>query len=321
MERIRFGAFYPGQRGGIAPGEFARRAEDLGFDSVWAGEAPTNRGPIYDAFTTLCFLAATTSRIAIGADVLLLPLHHPSWVAKQFGTLDVISGGRSILGVGVGGQYAKQFEAFGVQVHERGRRTDEGIEAIKALWTQSPASYSGRHYTFEGIEMEPRPVQQPHPPIWVGGRPGGTEQGPGGKPRFKSKTAAMDRAAKYADGWDPFYMTPEMYRDSVSYIRRSAAKLGRDVSSIEWALTTHWLIRDSYDDALEQAAKRLRYGRDLAERVGRYDILGSPADIIKRLEQYVDAGVRHFICNWSCPPEEAAAHIETIARDVIPAFR
>ncbi len=321
MERIRFGAFYSGARSGVSPGEFARRAEDLGFDSVWAGEAPTNRGPVYDTFTTLCFAAAATSRVAIGSDLLLLPLHHPSWVAKQFGSLDAISDGRAILGVGVGGQYAKQFEAFGVRVQERGRRTDEGIEAIKALWTKSPASYNGRYYSFEGIEMEPLPTRKPHPPIWVGGRPGGIETGPGGKQRFKSKTAAMERAAKYADGWDPFYMTPEMYRESVDFIGGRAAELGRDASKMEWALTTHWLIRDSYDEALDQAAGRLRYGRDIAERVGRYDILGSPAEIVKRLEQYVDAGVRHFICNWSCAPEEVAAHVETIASEVMPSFR
>ena len=321
MQAIKFGAFYMRSGALPNPGEFARRLEDLGFDGFWTGESPTNRGPSFDTFTTLCFAAAATSRITVGPDVLLLPLHHPAWVAKQFGTLDVLSGGRLVLAVGVGGEYAKQFEAFGIPVNQRGRRTDEGIEVIKNLWTEAESSYDGRYFQYHGITMEPKPVQQPHPPIWVGGRPGGMETGPDGKPRFKSKTGAMLRAAKYADGWDPYYMTPEMYRESVAQIKQFAQELGRDISGMQWALTTFWQMRDTYDEALEVAAGKARYGRDLSSRVSRYDILGNPRDVIKRLETYIDAGVRYFICNWSCAPEEVLTHVETIGKEVIPHFR
>ena len=253
--------------------------------------------------------------------MLLLPLHHPGWVAKQFGTLDVLSNGRAILGVGVGGEFPKQFEGFGIPLPERGRRTDEGIEIIRSLWTEQESSYDSPRFRFEGITMEPKPVQRPHPPIWVGGRPGGIETGPDGKPRFKSTTGAIQRAAKYADAWDPYYMTPEMYRESVTAIRAHAAEIGRDISGMEWALTTFWLMRDSYDEALEAAAGKLRYGRDLSARVARYDILGSPADVIRRLETFIDAGVRYFICNWSCDPSEVPRHLELIGNEVIPHFR
>ncbi|MYB41650.1 MAG: LLM class flavin-dependent oxidoreductase [Chloroflexi bacterium] len=318
--RIGFGAFYS-HRSGLTPGEFARRLEDLGFDGFWAGETPTNRDPSYDSFTTLCFAAAATSRITVGSDVLLLPLHHPGWVAKQFGTLDVLSNGRAILGVGVGGEFPKQFEGFGIPLNERGRRTDEGIEIIRSLWTEDESGYDSPRFRFEGITMEPKPVQQPHPPIWVGGRPGGIETGPDGEPRFKSTTGAIQRAAKYADAWDPYYMTPEMYRESVTAIRAHASEIGRDISGMEWALTTFWLMRDSYDEALEAAAGKLRYGRDLSARVARYDILGSPTDVIRRLETFIDAGVRYFICNWSCDPSEVPRHLELIGSEVIPHFR
>ena len=169
--------------------------------------------------------------------------------------------------------------------------------------------------------MEPKPVQQPHPPIWVGGRPGGVETGPDGNPRFKSTTGAIQRAAKYADAWDPYYMTPEMYRESVTQIRAHADEIGRDISDMGWALTTFWQMRDSYDEALETAAGKLRYGRDLSARISRYDILGSPADVIRRLETFIDAGVRYFICNWSCDPSEVPRHLELIGNEVIPHFR
>lgn len=320
MDRIGFGAFYS-RNSGLTPGEFAQKIEGLGFDGFFAGETPTNRGPSDDTFTTLCFAAAATSRITVAPDVLLLPLHHPHWVAKQFGTLDRLSGGRAFLAVGAAGEYAKQFEAVGVPVSERGRRTDEGIDVIRALWTGEEASYDGRIFQFEGIKMEPAPQQKPHPPIWVGGRPGGTEVGPDGQLRKKSATGAVRRAAERGDGWDPYYMTPEMYRDSVAQIREHAAEIGRDISQMQWALTTFWLMRDSYAEALEAAKAKLRYGRDMSERIERYDILGNPSDVIRRLETFIDAGVRYFICNWSCEPQEVPRHVEWIAKEVIPHFR
>ena len=323
MDRIQFGAFY--SRGcGIGPGEFAKKAEDLGFDGFFASETPTNRGPSDDTFTTLAYAAAATTRITVAPDVLLLPLHHPHWVAKQFGTLDRFSNGRAFLAVGAAGEYAKQFEALGMPVSERGKRTNEGIDIIRKFWTEDEVSYHGDIFNFDGIQMEPRPPARPgrpHPPIWVGGRPGGTEVGPDGNLRKKSATGAIKRAAERGDGWDPYYMTPDMYRDSVEQIRDHAASIGRDLTNYEWALTTFWLMRPSYDEALEAAKKKLRYGRDMSERIEKYDILGNPDDIEKRLQSFIDAGVRYFICNWSCEPDEVLQHIEWIAKEVMPRFK
>src|SRR5262249_48768237 len=137
LETIGFGAFYV-EGCGVTPGEFAARLETLGFDAFFVGESPTMRGPLLDLFTVLAYAAAATSTLKVGSDVLLLPLHHPAWVAKQFGTLDVLSNGRTILGVGVGGDGAgmgpKQFAGFQVPLSERGKRTDEGLEIIRSLW-------------------------------------------------------------------------------------------------------------------------------------------------------------------------------------------
>ena len=170
MAKVDFGIFgtramRDGESGKLMA--FTRRVEELGFDGFWSGESPTNREPSLDNFATMCYAAAATNRITIGSNVTLLPLHHPSWIAKQWGTLDTFSNGRSIITIGPGGEYPKQFDAFSQKVEERGKRTDECIEVMKNLWTEPVSNYNGRFYQFEGIVMEPKPLTKPHPPIWV----------------------------------------------------------------------------------------------------------------------------------------------------------
>ncbi len=273
-----------------------------------------------DTFTTLCFAAAATSRITVGSNVILLPLHHPAWVAMRWGTLDVLSKGRSILGIGAGGEYPKQFEAFGVRVENRGKQTDECLEVIKNLWTEPVSNYKGRFFQFDGITMG-KPFNKPHPPIWVGGRPGGIELDSQGKPRYKSKTGAMKRAAKYGDAWCPYYMTVETYRDSRDQVKSYAKEIGRDISKMVWALYTHIWIRDSYEEALRAAAGKMRYGRDLAKKIEGYDILGTPKDIIPRIEKYAEAGVDHLILNVHAPPGQVYNHLKVLAEEIVPHFQ
>ena len=325
MAQVKFGAFYVKEMG-LTPGQFAQQLERLGFDAFFTGESPTMRGPSYDQFTVLNWAAAATDALRVGSDVLLMPLHHPAWVAKQFGTLDVLSRGRAILGVGVGGDGAgvgpKQFAGFGIPISERGKRTDEGIEIVKRFWTEPEVTYHGRFFDFEGVTMEPKPVQPGGPPIWVGGRPGGTERGPDGELRKKSATGAIRRAAKYADVWHPFYMTPETYAQSVADIRAHAEEIGRDVSTMGWSHNFHFLMGKDYETALDEAASKTRYGYQHArERIAKYDILGNPDDCIRRLQDFVDAGVNYVVCQWSCSPQEIPDHIERIGREIIPHFR
>src|SRR5581483_7708916 len=149
---------------------------------------------------------------------------------------------------------------------------------------------------------------------------------------------AIQRAAAYGDGWSPFYVSPEQYKDSADAIRDRANRLERDISHMEWGLMTHWILRDSYEEALRFATEGevpahatgpgaaekgagFRYGREIGKRVANYEILGTPKNAIERLEQYVEAGARHFICNYRCPWDEIPQHMEVIARDVIPHFR
>ena len=321
MAKVGFGIFGMRNRDAEDLMNFARRIEDLGFDGLWTGESPTNRGPSMDNFATLCFATAATKRITIGSNVTLLPLHNPAWVAKQWGTLDILSKGRSIITIGPGGEYPLQFDAFGVKVEERGRRTDECLDVIKNLWTEPTSNYHGQFFNFEGITMEPKPLTKPHPPIWVGGRPGGIQFDRQGNRQFKSRTAAVKRAAKYGDGWCPLYMTVESYRDSVRAVKEYAKEMGRDISHMRWAYNVSIWIRDNYEEAMQAAAGTLRYGRDLSSRIEGYDILGAPKDCIEKIEKFADAGVDYLILHVNGPDGDLDKGLQIISKDIMPHFQ
>jgi probable F420-dependent oxidoreductase len=165
--------------------EAGRRAEAAGYDALWSGDHVMMWSPIVEPVTFLSALAAVTSRVRLGTAVYLMPLRNPTVTAKLFAGLDYLSGGRLIFGVGVGGEFAKEFEACGVPVNERGARTDEGLEIVRRLWAGPGASFEGRFHRFTDVTIEPGPVQRPHPPIWVAA----------------NNDNAIRRAARLGDTW------------------------------------------------------------------------------------------------------------------------
>ncbi len=189
-------------------GPVAIRAEALGFDSVWIGDHVAFHNPTLDSLAALSYVAALTRRVRIGPCVYLLALRHPTIAAKLVASLDVLSGGRVVFGVGVGGEFPKEFEACGVPHRERGARVDEGIAVCRALWGPSPASFEGRFTRFTDVVVEPKPVQPGGPPIWIGGR----------------SDAALRRAARVGDGWVAYLVTPERFRASLEKIEAFARR-------------------------------------------------------------------------------------------------
>jgi probable F420-dependent oxidoreductase len=200
----------------------ARHAEDLGYDSLWAGEhvvvprprvAPSPMEPdepILDPLVLLAHLAAHTSRVRLGTGVIVLPQRNPLVLAKQLASLDVVSGGRLVVGVGAG-YLEPELTAIGVPMAERGARTDEYLAAMRALWTSDAPAYTGTHVRFAGVDAHPRPVQCPLPVV-IGGR----------------AAAAHRRAARDADGWYGYLHSPESTADHVAALRTAAADAGRD---------------------------------------------------------------------------------------------
>ncbi|HEY7007978.1 MAG TPA: LLM class flavin-dependent oxidoreductase, partial [Jatrophihabitantaceae bacterium] len=159
--------------GHVAAGDVAaaaRRAERDGFDAVACGEHIFFHGPVPNAFVSLAAAAGATQRIRLLSALTVLPVYPVALAAKLAATLDRVSGGRLDLGVGIGGEYPPEFDAVGVPVRERGRRTDEALELLGLLFRGEPVDYAGRYTTLRGQRLAPTPVQRPGPPVWIGGR-------------------------------------------------------------------------------------------------------------------------------------------------------
>lgn len=214
---MKFGLF--GINFGVAAGvdamiHIAKAAEASGIESVWTGEhvvlpdprvapSPSDpQTPFLDPAVALSHIAAHTTRLRLGTGVIILPQRNPVVLAKELASVDVVSNGRLIFGLGAG-YLEPEFRALGAPFENRGAVTDEAIEAIKALWTMEKPAYKGRYFSFEGIDSQPRPVQKPHPPIVVGGM---------------SRNGAR-RAARYGNGWYGFLTDIEATAQSLQWIQ------------------------------------------------------------------------------------------------------
>jgi probable F420-dependent oxidoreductase len=201
----------------------AERADALGFDSVWAHDHVFNVGhvldriggrPYYEPLTLLSYVAARTKRVKLGTSVLVLPYHNPIRLAKIAATLDVLSGGRLILGIGVGA-IENEMEAMGTPFKERGKFTDEAITVMRTLWSEEDPRFVGKYSQFAGMKFSPKPTQKPIP-IVVGG----------------VSHAAIRRAARTGDGWQPIGLTPEKLKQGIAVLREEARAAGRDATKI-----------------------------------------------------------------------------------------
>jgi probable F420-dependent oxidoreductase len=306
MPPVRFGAFLT-----MHPPEeqfaIARRVDELGFDSIWTGDHVSFHHPLYESLTLLATYAGITSRVKLGAGVYLLALRHPTVAAKITSTLDALSGGRLIFGVGVGGENPKEFEACGVPHRERGARVTEGIDVVRALWRDSPATFKGRFTRFEGVSIDPKPVQKPTPPIWIGGR----------------SDAALARAGRQGDGWISYVVQPERYKQSLAKIEAAAAMAGRPLEGFVKAHLTFITVGKDYESAERAWVERLstRYAQDFAPLAKKYGIIGTPEQCAEQLQRFIEAGCSYFVLNAICDATDEAEQIETFAAEIFPKFR
>jgi probable F420-dependent oxidoreductase len=298
---VRFGVLLPAIDDGI--GDACRRIEAQGWDFLTTGEHVSFNIPIANAFISLAAAAAATSTIELMSSVTLLPLYPAVLAAKLGAALDNVSGGRFVLGVGVGGENPAEFAACGIPPSERGSRTDEALEIIRLLWTQDRVTYAGKYATLENISIAPRPVRTPRPPIWVAGR----------------KEVAMRRAARYGDGWLPYMYSPDMLVRSLEMI--AAERDGQP--PIEAGIYLWSCVHEDPAVATDYAMRTLAqtYRQDFATMAGKYLAVGDVDYCAGRVLDYIRAGATRVIFSGACPSSYTGRHLELLATQVVPAVR
>jgi probable F420-dependent oxidoreductase len=287
--------------------DLVRRVEALGFESVWTGDHVSFHGPIHESLTLLATYVPITSRIRLGTAVYLLALRAPAIAAKATATLDALSGGRLIFGVGVGGENPKEFELCGVPHRERGARVTEGIDVVRTLWRDSPASFKGRFTRFENVSIDPKPVQRPGPPIWIGGR----------------SDAALARAGRQGDGWMSYVVQPDRYGQSVDKIRAAAGAAGRELEGFAFAHLAFITVGRDWESAKSVWVEHLsrRYAQDFEPLARKYGIIGTPEQCAEQLARFADAGCTYVVFNAIGAPEDERDQLERIASDIVPRLR
>jgi probable F420-dependent oxidoreductase len=287
----------------IAPDEIrnvARRAEALGFRDLWVTENTLDHSYSFDAFVILTYAAAATSSIRLGTAVVALPVHHPIHVAHSVASLDHLSRGRVTLGVGLGRE--SHYHEFQVPVERRVRRLRESIELMKALWTQDRVDYAGEIYHAAGAQIRLKPVQQPHPPVWLGG----------------THPDAIVRAASIADGWmGSGNQSTEAFGRAVPLLLEALEKRGRDPAAFPISKRVFMYVDERPEAARSQVerwfAEAYRNPR-LTDSAGLY---GTPSQVAQRLEELASMGANHLLLNTVFNYEEqldALAEVTGLSR-------
>ena len=340
MSDIRFGVRIPNSSP-LANGpnliRAATEAERIGFDSVWVHDhltwtreiagihlssgavelvEPGQTPDFYDSIVALSYVAARTERTKLGVAVLVLPGRDPVYIAKQWAVLDALSGGRTILGVGLGSPSALrsgEFDATPAPRKQRAQRMDEYIRLLRAIWTEPEITFDGEFVKLEGAEIFPKPVQRPHPPILVGGT---TEY-------------AARRAGRLGDGWIPAWLTPDELRHYIDICHDEAAQHGRTLDDFEIGLEIVLSVAPDRETAHRRGEPTVTAGLSIfekkfqtAEAAIERSLFGTPEDVREQVRTFADAGVTHFKLR---PVYTSVDHLveqmELFAEHVFPDYR
>jgi probable F420-dependent oxidoreductase len=284
----------------------ARWAEQAGFDYLFSGEHLFFHVPVPNAFVALAAAAGATSRIKLLSGVTVLPLYPAVVAAKMASVLDRVSAGRFHLGVGVGGEFPREFEAAGVPLAERGRRTNETLEVMRLLFSDERASFEGTWTRFDDVGLDPMPLTPGGPPIWIAGR----------------SEAAIRRAGRFGDVWMPYMYTPEQVAESLASVRAHAAEHDRDPDAVGAAIYAFVNVDEDGDRARAAIAAAVgrNYDQDFS-RLGHYLIAGTPDECAARIREYAAAGATSVQLQPGCAPAEERRVLDLLAGTVLPALR
>lgn len=277
---------------------YVRRAETLGYDSLWVQESIVSNVAILEPVSLLTYVSALTTSLRLGTSVMLLTLRNPVQLAKALATLDQLSHGRLTVGIGIGGHVSETI--FGYTSEHRVRRFVEAIEVMKALWTKPQATFTGTFWQLDNIAMEPKPAQQPHPPVWFGAR----------------RPAALRRAVRYGDGFmGAGSSSHDDFVTQYGQLQQFLDTAGRDPATFTISKRVYLAV----DDNRSRAEQRLRewFGiryrnADMAPRVA---VWGSRQECLDRLGALVHAGAQHLMLN---PVFDEMEHLELLGKEIVP---
>lgn len=300
-------------------------AEQRGFDSVHFGDRllakapPAYNSTWYEVTTTLAQLAAETETIRLGPLVYVMPFRHPILTAKIFGTLDVVSNGRVIMGVGTGWN-PHEFKSLDTPKRERGRRLEEGVEVLKHLWTSDHVDYPGEIYDFEDVTIEPKPVQDPHPPVWFG------SFGPTVEDFTPLVSRVLERIGRLGDGWVPVtystvtkeMISPTKLAKAWSEIETAARNYGRNPDDIEIVFSHHTYVFEDEVAERDDCMELVEGWFDATyEEAKETYLIGTPDEVVERIEQLTAELPR--VDRYIFTPMDVDEHqLNRIADEVVP---
>jgi len=288
--------------------EIAVKAEELGFDSVWVYDhfhnvpAPAHEA-VFECWTTMAAISQRTSRIRLGQMVGCNSYRNPGLLAKITSTVDVISGGRLDWGIGAG-WYENEYRGYGYDFKKPSDRIGmlkETVEIVKSMWTNAETTYDGKYYKLDRANCDPKPLQKPLPPVWIGG--GGEK-------------VTLRVVAEHADVSN-FGSSVEEFIHKREILKGHCAAIGRDEDTIRKTISSEVFIRETEKEIIEAGSKSL-WG-DSAESWRSKALVGTPEQVSEKIQRYLDAGCTGFI-PW-CPDYPSTETIELFAKHVMPNFR
>ncbi|MDG6901887.1 MAG: LLM class flavin-dependent oxidoreductase [Nitrososphaerota archaeon] len=307
--------------------ELSQNAERLGYDSTWGNDHISTQRYVKDLMAkppnyfepliTHAFISEATKKIRLGTGIIALPYRNPVILAKQLSTLDNLSKGRMIMGLG-SGAYREEFEGInpGWDYEQRGVLMDEAVQALRLLLEKPKASFNGKFIKFADIEMFPKPKQKPFP-LWMGG----------------NSKAVLRRAGTWGEGWLPAVLTPEKVREGIRAIRKHAQRAGKDASRLVVGPQYVFLVAKHAEEASRKFKRSLAYehllslrkttfkGQDL-EAYEKTNLIGSPTQIIERIDGLMKAGVNYLpaLIPLASNYGQLMEQVKAFAREVMPSF-
>ena len=297
------GAFPSGKEGL----KYFRDLVDVGdkyeYDSIWLSDRVVGERSSPEPLIALSMVAGYSERMKFGTSVLQLPVRNPVVLAKEMATLDYLSNGRFLPAIGLGQEDPREYEACGVSKEDRGRRTDEAVDVMRCLWHEDNVTYEGRFFSLHDVTINPKPVQVPSLPVWIGGR----------------STAAQRRVGRVGDGWLVSSATPQEVREGIDVIFATAAEYGREIEDDHIGALITYYIAPTLEEAVAAAEPYIIRARPEAHFV-EYSALGTPEQVMETIQDYLDAGASKFVVRPMCPPQQAIEQLELFGREIVPNF-